>query len=558
MFTLIKNYLRPYWLSAVIAPLLMVTEVSMDLLQPFLLAHIIDKGIAVGNMTYVFHTAPWMLLCAIIGWGAGVGCTVFSARAGTFATADLRRYLLASINRMPLMILDRVGTGALLTRMTNDVIQIQQFIMMLLRVFVRSPMLAIGSLVMAALIDPMLALCIFVAMPIIGVCIYFIARASMEAFHHVQVELDGVHEHLRDNVAGYRTVKAFANQSVEIARFDFRNNHYLASAIKAWRIAALNVPTLILLNFSLVGILWLGAGKTRVGDLGIGQLAAFVTYASIAVGALGSLSNLINMHARASTAIEWVNPILIAVDNRNGGASPVARSINRSAESTLPEILLSVRNLAFGYQADHLVLSAIDIDINAGEKIALLGLPGTGKSTLLNLLAGLYPPTAGEINGSLFDKNTNETSHQIALVSQTPSFIRGTIAENLTLGRAASQAQIEAACRIAQIHDFIVQLPDGYNTTLDYQSSRLSGGQRQRLSIARALLLKPKLLLLDDISSALDQQTERELFAALNDALVDSAWLVVSHKAEGLAQMDRVLVLDEGRIHIRSVKEMNI
>lgn len=355
----IHHYLRPYWLSSVIAPLLMVTEVTMDLLQPFLLAQLIDKGIALGDMHYVVQTAPWMVLCALIGLGAGVGCTVFSARAGTYATADLRRDLLTAVHRTPLLRLDRLGTGALLTRLTNDVLQIQQFIMMLLRVFVRSPMLALGSLLMAAIIDPLLALCILVAMPIIGVCIYAIARASMKAFHEVQVELDGVNEHLRDNVAGYRTVKAFANQAVEIERFDCRNQSYLHRAIHAWQIAALNVPVLILLNFSLVAILWLGAGKTQVGELGIGELAAFVTYASIAVGALGSLSNLINMHARASTAIARVNPLLVDARKPQANSSTAALLTPSRVESPVstlfssPQSLLWTCNLAFFYSRHH-------------------------------------------------------------------------------------------------------------------------------------------------------------------------------------------------------------
>lgn len=372
----------------------------------------------------------------------------------------------------------------------------------------------------------------------------------MKAFHQVQVSLDEVNEHLRDNVAGYRTVKAFANEAIEVERFEARNQGYLSRAIKAWQIAALNVPTLILLNFSLVAILWLGAGKTHAGSLGIGELAAFVTYASIAVSSLGSLSNLINMHARASTAIDRVSPLLNEPEkNKEIKSVNVADSANFASN-----ILLSAQGVSFGYHPEHQVLSAINLQISVGEKIALLGLPGTGKSTLLNILAGLYPPSSGELDGPLAKNDSENLSHKIALVSQTPSFIRGTIADNLTLGREASQLEIENACRLAQIHDFIQQLPEGYSTAIDYQSSRLSGGQRQRLSIARALLLKPQLFLLDDISSALDQQTERDLFAALSD----SAWLVVSHKAEGRADMDRVLVLDQGRLHERNMKEVKV
>lgn len=538
----VLRYLRPYWRSATLAPLLMVLEVSMDLLQPWLMSRIVDQGVLRGDLDTVLHTGLWMIVCTVLGLVGGFGCTVLSSKAGIDAATDLRRDLFDQVQRLSLQRLDNFGQGSLITRLTSDVVQIQQFIMMLLRVFVRSPLLALGSLLLAACIDWHLALLILLAMPVLGGLLYWITRRSTLAFGQLQNHHDQLNEGLRDNIAGIRTVKAFAGAAHEQRRFAVLNQAHTQAAVRAWRSVALNGPTLLLLNATLVAVLWFGTGRTHIGALGVGELAAFISYLGIALAALTSMGSLLMQLARARIAAQRIGEVLAAEPQALGYVSP--------AVPLRGEVAVTGLGFAYGQRAP--VLSDISFQLEAGWHVALLGWTGSGKSTLLALLAGLYPAGSGSIrlDGAELEHLVPDWRHRhIGLVSQQPLLFSATVRENLLLGRRdiSEQAVFEAA-RIAQADDFIRALPQGYDTPIDRQGGGLSGGQRQRLAIARALLLRPSLLLLDDCSSALDPHTERRLFAALRQALPESTWLVATQRLDSVAEADWVLLLDKGRL----------
>lgn len=540
----VLGYLRPYWRAATLAPLLMALEVAMDLAQPLLMAHIIDQGVLRGDLDQVVHTGLWMVVCALLGLAGGFGCTLFSSRAAIDAATDLRRDLFARVQQLPLQRLDTTGQGSLLTRLTSDVAQLQQFIMMLLRVFVRSPLLALGSLLLAALIDWRLALLIVAVMPLLGGLLYWIGLRSALGFGHLQRHLDRLNEGLRETIGGMRTLKAFARTGQSRRRFNALNQQHTEAATHAWRMVALNAPTLLLLNASLVAVLFIGAGKTRAGALAVGDLVAFVSYLGIALAALSSLGQLLMQLARARIAAERVSELFAD----QGAAAAVA--VAAGPDGAGGELLLEAVSFAYGPRPP--VLSDISFRASPGQRVVLLGWTGAGKSSLLALLAGVYPASSGQVrlDGVNIEQWPEAYRHrQIGLVSQQAVLFGASVRDNLLLGRSDIDAQALAeALRIAQAEAFVEALPQGIDTVLGAGGEGLSGGQRQRLSIARALLARPSLLLLDDCSSALDPDTERRLFAALRTALPDSTWIVATQRPDTLADADWVLLLDHGRL----------
>ncbi|WP_437882394.1 ABC transporter ATP-binding protein [Pseudomonas sp. LRF_L74] len=540
---IVLSYLRPYWRSAALAPLLMMLEVAMDLMQPLLMSRIVDQGVLRGDLAIVWQTAPWMLVCAILGLLGGFGCTVFSSRAAIDVATDLRRDLLTTVQHLPLKQMDTIGQGSLVTRLTSDVAQFQQFTMLLLRIFIRAPFLALGSLALAAWIDWRLALLIVLAMPLLAALLYLITQRSAQAFGQVQNRLDQLNEGLRENIASIRTLKTFANRGHEQQRFEALNRDYSRAAVRAWRSVALNGPTLLLLNAVLVAVLWLGTGRTHVGELAVGELAAFISYLGISLGALNSLGNLLMQVARTRIALQRIKSIFAR-------AVPTALSASRPITGTAGEIRVDAVDFAYGNGTR--ALSEISFRVGGGQRVALLGWTGAGKTSLLSLLAGLYPPDSGEIRIAgvpLSQWPKDQLYRHVGMVSQQPLLFSASIRENLLLGRTdIDEQRLRQASRIAQADAFIEALPQGYETQIDRQGGGLSGGQRQRLAIARALLAQPELLLLDDCSSALDPHTERNLFAAMREALPHSTWIIATQRLDKIQDSDWVLVLDDGRL----------
>ncbi|MBS4200960.1 ABC transporter ATP-binding protein [Bacillus sp. FJAT-49732] len=541
----LSPYLKPHWLFVLLAPLLMVLEVCMDLLQPRLMATIIDEGIMTGNLSLVKSTGAWMLLIAFIGVIGGVGCTVFASFASVHFAADLREDLYKRVQTFTFKQLDRFSGGQLVTRLTNDVTQLQLFVEMLLKIFVRAPLLIIGSTVMVIIISPKLALVLVVSMPLLFTALYLLVRYAFPMFSKVQARLDGVNNVLQENLRGVRLVKAFVRGDFEREKFNQQNTEYTDFAIKAFRIMALNMPVMMLImNVSIVAILWFGAGQTWAGHLPVGDLVAFINYVTQVLFSLLMVGMLMMSISRAKASADRVNEVLnIEPEKQTPKAQPL-KNIGGSIE---------FRNVSFAYEQDQeLILKNISFDARRGERVAILGAAGTGKSSLIHLIPGLYEPTGGSVildGKNVLDFPFEELRKHIGLVLQQTILFSGTIYENISFGKPnASMEEVEAAAKAAQAHEFISKMPNGYDTVLGQRGVNLSGGQKQRISIARALLLKPAVLILDDSTSAVDVKTEIAIQKALQSNWSDSTCIFIAQRISSVVDADRIIVLENGEI----------
>lgn len=541
----LSPYLKPHWLFVLFAPLLMVLEVCMDLLQPRLMATIIDEGIMTGDLSLVQSTGAWMLLVAFIGLLGGVGCTVFASFASVHFAADLREDLYKRVQSFTFKQLDRFSGGQLVTRLTNDVTQLQLFVEMLLKIFVRSPLLIIGSTVMVILISPKLALVLVVSMPLLFTALYLLVRYAFPMFSKVQTRLDGVNNVLQENLRGMRLVKAFVRGDFERKKFQQQNTEYTDFAIKAFRIMALNMPVMMLImNVSIVAILWFGAGQTWAGHLPVGDLVAFINYVTQVLFSLLMVGMLMMSISRAKASADRVNEVLnIEPEKQTPKAQPL-----KYVEGNI-----EFRNVSFAYEKDQeLILKDISFEANRGERVAILGAAGTGKSSLIHLIPGLYEPTGGSVlldGKNVLDMPFEELRKHIGLVLQQTILFSGTIFENISFGKPnASMDEVIASAKAAQAHEFISKMPNGYDTVLGQRGVNLSGGQKQRISIARALLLKPAVLILDDSTSAVDVKTEIAIQKALQTDWSDCTCIFIAQRISSVVDADRIIVLENGEI----------
>ncbi|MBS4196138.1 ABC transporter ATP-binding protein [Lederbergia citri] len=541
----LSPYLKPHWFFVLLAPLLMILEVYMDLLQPRLMASIIDEGIMKGDLSLVQSTGARMLLIAFMGLLGGVGCTVFASFASVHFAADLREDLYKRVQTFTFKQLDRFSGGQLVTRLTNDVTQLQLFVEMLLKIFVRAPLLIIGSTIMVILISPKLALVLVVSMPLLFTALYLLVRYAFPMFSKVQERLDGVNNVLQENLRGMRLVKAFVRGDFERKKFSKQNTEYTDFAIKAFRIMALNMPVMMLImNLSIVAILWFGAGQTWAGHLPVGDLVAFINYVTQVLFSLLMVAMLMMSISRAKASADRVNEVLdIKPEKQIPKAQPL-KNIQGNIE---------FRNVSFSYEKDQeLILKNISFDSKRGERVAILGAAGTGKSSLIHLIPGLYEPTEGSVlldGKNVLDLPFEELRKHIGLVLQQTILFSGTIYENISFGKPdASMEEVVAAARAAQAHEFISKMPNGYETVLGQRGVNLSGGQKQRISIARALLLKPAVLILDDSTSAVDVKTEIAIQKALRTNWSDCTCIFIAQRISSVVDADRIIVLENGEI----------
>lgn len=562
-------YLRPYRTASVLAPVLMLLEVSMDLMQPRLLASLIDHGVMAGDLAHIAATGALMLLCAACGFIGGFGCTFYSSKAAVGFGSDLRDAAFAATQRLSFRQLDRLQTASLVTRLGSDVAQLQQFVMMLLRGFVRSPLLLLGSVAMAVLISPALALVLLAGVPLLAAVLYGLIRWSVPRFAGVQRHLDRLTQVLRENLAGMRTVKAFVRGHDEARRFQGANDAYRRASVGAWRVVTLNVPAMsLILNAIIVAVLWFGGLRSVHGGLSAGELVAFVNYATVMLSSLNMLGTLLMSFARAQVSAVRVAEVLAeaatatptpvttaATATATGNAAATQPGEATAGRCTLPAGPLS---LAFEHVGLHhdasrpATLHDITLALPAGRTLAIFGATGAGKSSLAALLPRLYEADQGCVRVGGCDVTTvdePQLRRRIAYVQQETVLFSGTVRSNLRFGHPeADDDAVFAAARAAQADDFIRRLPDGYDTVLGQRGATLSGGQQQRIAIARALLTRPSLLILDDSTSALDARTEARLLAALRDTLPDCTLVLIAQRLNAARLADRVAVLDAGRL----------
>ncbi|MCV4230514.1 ABC transporter ATP-binding protein/permease [Virgibacillus sp. LDC1] len=541
------RYLRPHWAAALLAPLLMLLEVAMDLLQPILMASIIDQGVMQNDTSHILHTGLIMLGAAAIGLLGGLGCTIYSSIASQRFGADLRRDLFRKVQTLSFRNLDDISTGSLITRLTSDIVQLQTMIQMLLRIFVRSPFLAIGSIIMAVIISPKLAIILAIAVPLLFVVMFFLIRATLPLFATVQKKLDKVNTVLKENFAGIRVSKAFVRAGYEQDRFHQANTDFTQVSVKTQRIVALNMPILtMILNISIVIVLWLGGKNAIDGSFEVGSLIAFINYVT---QVLFSVSSVAMMLVRISTAKVSADRIQEVMHTESEIVNVVHPTMNAYKQG---EIVFDQVTFSYKPEIQKPVLHHVSFKVRPGQTVAIMGATGSGKTSLVSLLPRLYDVTSGQIFIDGTDVRQYDLSalrERIGIVLQESILFTGTIRDNIRYGKAdASDEEVIAAAKAAQAHEFISSMPDGYDTILGQRGVNLSGGQKQRISIARALLLRPAILILDDSTSAIDMGTESRLQKELARLMNGRTCLMIAQRISSVIDADLILVLDDGKL----------
>lgn len=540
------SFLWKHWRIALLSPLCMMVEVGMDLLLPLLLARIIDYGVVQGDVAYILWVGLLMLGLAVIGLAGGMGGIVASSIASQRFGADLRLAAFTKVQSFSFAKLDEFRTPSLITRLTNDITQVQHTVMMMLRAMIRAPLLSLGGLVMAAALNPELSLVILVTIPVLAVTLWVVINKGYPLFTLVQQRLDRVNAVMRENLVGVRIVKAFGREKQEKERFRTANEELAAANIRASRVVSTLMPLMMLvMNASIVAILWFGGLKVDAGEMTVGEVMAFINYVSQILFALMLVVFVLMALSRAKASAYRINEILAAEGEIREKPQPSAGQVTRG------EIVFE--NVSFRYPgAGAPVLENISFHVKPGEVLGIVGGTGSGKTTLSLLIPRFYDVTGGRIlidGVDVRDYRLADLRRRIAIVPQDITLFSGTVAENIRWGKEdASLEEIMAAAKAAQAHEFIMGLPAGYDTVLGQRGVNLSGGQKQRLAIARALLRRPVILILDDSTSALDAVTEAQLRQSLQEFLGPCTRIVISQKISSVMQADQIIVLDNGVI----------
>lgn len=543
----IFKYLKPYWKVAVLAPLLMFIEVITDLMQPTLLATIVDKGIAVGDTQLIFQTGLKMFGLALLGFLGGFGCIIASSVASANFGADLRLILFKRVQNFSFANLDEFKTSSLVTRLTNDVSQVQNMTMMMMRILVRAPLLCIGGIIMAVSINAKLAVILLVAIPAMAIILTIIIRRAFPMFNVVQKRLDKVNAIMLENLSGIRVVKAYVRSDRETERFKDANKRFRDINIEAFSRIVLTMPVMMLImNLSVVAVLWFGGIQVNQKGMEVGQIIAFITYLTQILFSLLMVSFVLMMISRAKASADRINEVLDTkvdiIDDPDAINKPIK------------EGRVEFKNVSFRYEdaGGEPVLNDITFTARPGETIAILGSTGVGKSTLVNLIPRFYDPTEGQVcvDGIDVKKIKLLTLRQsIGVVLQETILFSGTIKDNLKWGKeGACDEDIIEAAKTAQAHDFIMSFPEGYATKLGQRGVNLSGGQKQRLAIARALVKKPAILIMDDSTSAVDMGTEARIQRALRELMEKTTCFIIAQRISSVINADKIIVLDDGHI----------
>ena len=561
----LMQFLKPYWHWALLAPLLMVLEVWMDLMQPRLIQTIIDEGIATSSMQVVLNTGLKMIGVAAIGALGGMSCSVFAVLASEGYGADLRASLYRKVQSLSFANMDKLETGSLVTRLINDVNQMQNMIGMMLRMMVRGPMTLIGSLVMAILTAPRLSMLFLVLMPMVLVIIVALISRAFPLFKQVQGKIDRLNTVMQESLMGVRVVKAFVRGEHEEARFGAANEDLKALAVKATRTVSRGWPLMMItLNRGIAAVLWFGGRSVIAGTMQVGQIVAFINYLLNSLFSLMMVSMLVMSFSQAEASAQRIDEVFSAVPDvqnrpdalRGFGTGQATRSGNGDERARGH---VTFENVTFAYDGDDQepVLKGVSFTAKPGETVAILGATGAGKSTLVHLIPRFYDVEAGRVTVDgvdVRDMDTDVLRRNVAVALQDPVLFTGTIRDNIRYGRPeVGDDEVVAAAKMAQAHDFILSFPEGYDTELGQRGVNLSGGQKQRVAIARALLVDPAVLILDDSTSSVDVETEAVIQEELERFIKEKGerprtTFVIAQRISTVLNADKILVLDRGGI----------
>ncbi|AOS99506.1 multidrug ABC transporter ATP-binding protein [Exiguobacterium sp. U13-1] len=544
MIKLLKRLTVYKW--AVLAVLVLVFAQSMsDLYLPTLMADIIDKGVVTGDTAYIWKIGAVMLGITGIGALAAVAASYYSSKASMGLGRDIRRQVFNHVERFSLQEFDQVGTASLITRTTNDITQVQQVVIMMLRMVVSAPIMFIGGLIMAVSKDAKLSLVIVAAMPVLVISILLILWKGVPLFGKVQKRLDRLNLVLRENLTGIRVIRAFNRERDEQVRLTKANADLTEVSIKVNKIMAFLMPVMMLvMNLTVVGVIWFGGIRIDNGGMQIGDLMAFIQYVMQIMFALVMASVMFVMIPRAAVSAKRINEVLEMTPTMIDEGTQTA---DREKGTLIFD------RVTFRYPgAETPVLSDISFAARPGEVTAVIGGTGSGKSTLVNLIPRFYDVTEGSIRVNGVDSQDvpqEELRSKIGFVPQKALLFTGTIAENIRFGKEdATDEEVAHAAQIAQATDFIERMPDGYDARIEQGGSNVSGGQKQRLSIARSLVRRPDLYVFDDSFSALDFKTDAALRKALREETREATVLIVAQRVSTVIDADQIIVLDEGKV----------
>jgi ATP-binding cassette subfamily B protein len=555
----ILPFVRPYSWVSVLLVLTVILPVAMELIVPRALNFLIDQGIEAGDMQAIWLGSGVMLATALTGALATLGQGVCRAVLSQGVAYDMRNRLFAHIQTFSFANLDNMQTGQLITRLSSDVDLVRSFVSHGLALLLRALLMVLGSVVMMFVIDASLALITLVVLPLAGLIIWTLMALARPLFTRVQEKLSIINTAVQENLAGVQVVKAFVRERFEIERFRADNDDYMSENIRVGRLLAIALPILTLLtNLGIVAVVWFGGVSTLGGRLTLGELVAFNNYLMIGMAPLMLLGNILTMISRADASAQRVWEVL---DTR-----PAVKAAARPHRAAAFQGQVAFEGVHFrydlngrqatdtpaGYGGGRNVLEGVTFDVQPGQRVALLGATGSGKSTLVNLIPRFYDVDRGRITVDGVDVRAwdpESLRSRIGVVMQQTTLFSGTIRENIAFGRPqAAHEEVVAAAMASQAHDFIMALPDGYDSLVEERGANLSGGQKQRLAIARALLVLPGILILDDSTSAVDMETEARIQAALEGRMSECTTFIVAQRVSSVLNADKIMVMDQGRI----------
>lgn len=547
----VLRYLKPYWFFALLCPLAMILEVSMDLLQPTLMSDIVDNGIlgdaaADENLRYVLITGLKMLVFSLIGCFGGIASAAFGTAAAQKMGNDLRKDAFAKVMHMSFQQTDKFTTGSLVTRLTNDITAIQEFVAMSLRMFVRTGMQFIGGIAVILTLNVNFGIVLVISLPVQLIAVAIIMKKASPLFSIVQSRLDKVNSVVQENVSGARVVKAFTREEYEINRFDNANTDLMTTNLKVQKLlATLNPILMIIMNASVIAIIMIGGFQVEAKAMQVGEVMAAVTYITQILMSVMMVGMMFQQVSRSAASMKRVNEVL--------STNPVISDGHKSADSDNSGTV-EFRNVGFSYpgSSGKPVLSGIDLKAGKGQMIAILGSTGCGKTSLVNLVPRFYDATEGDVlvDGiNVKDYDVDTLRSKIGVVLQKSELFSGTVAENIRWGcETATDEEVKTAAKIAQAEEFIDGFNDGYDTMISEKGASLSGGQKQRMAIARAIIKKPEILIFDDSTSALDLSTEAKLHKALRENLSGVTVIMIAQRIASVMRADKIAVLENGSI----------
>ncbi|NMO95156.1 ABC transporter ATP-binding protein [Paenibacillus lemnae] len=552
---IVFTFLKKYRVAASAALLLMLIELSVELVQPLIISKIIDEGIQKSDLGLVWMWLGVLIVTAVIAFAAGIASSFFAAHTSQGLGYDMREELYDKVQSFSYSVFNRFATSSLITRLTGDVTQIQDTIFMGLRFMTRVPLVVTGSIMMALFVNVRLGLWLALTVPALFIFIAWVMKKAASSFSKVQRRLDSVNGVIQENLTGIRLIRVFVRMGHEIRRFALSSEQLMKGTVSTLRMTERTMPyILIVMNAAIIAVLWFGRYDIAAGSASIGEVVAVLNYTMRCIGAMSALSGLVMVLSRARASAQRVQEVMDTQDDAvQSSDSSFTAMTDKAAARSEAAIQGDVEfdHVSFSYPGSNIaVLEDITFRASSGERIAIMGATGAGKSSLVQLIPQLYQEASGTVridgqDAGQFDPES--LRRNIGYVPQEVLLFSGTVKDNIAWGREdASLEDVMEAARKAQIHDTIESLPDGYDTMLGQRGVNLSGGQKQRLSIARALVRKPSILILDDSTSALDVRTEGALLDALTD--ISCTTFLITQKISTTTSADLILLLDDGRL----------